>query len=243
MIPYFNNAKKLLSRNASDLLLVGGVGCMLVGGILAIKQTPKALKIIEKKKEHTTVEKVKILTPLYIPSVLLTGIGITQIICSRNITNNKLAAVATAYTVSESAFRTYREKVRDIVEPEKYEEIQREVATEKIRRDPLGNREITMSSKGHVLMYDEMSGRYFRSNINQIDRVANIINKRLRNEMEIQLNDFYREIDSPDLDVIKIGCDVGWNIDKYELDISYGSSIADNDEPCIVLQYDVTPIK
>lgn len=239
MIPYLNYAKNLVSRNATDLLLVGGVGCILSGGILAIKQTPKALKIAEKKKEQTSVEKFKALAPLYIPSILLTGVGITQIICSRNITNNKLAAVATAYTVSESAFRTYREKVKDIVEPEKYEEIKSRVAAEKLKQDPLGNKEIIMTDRGNVLIYDNMSGRYFKGNREDIDHAVNVINKRLRNDMVVQLNDFYAEIG---LNVVKIGCELGWDIDKDDLEVSYSSSIADNGEPCLVIDYEVIPI-
>jgi len=239
MIPYFKDAQKLISRNASDLLLVGGVGCILAGGILGIKQTPKALKIAEKKKNETTMEKVKAIAPLYIPPVLLAGVGITQIVFSRNITNNKLAAVATAYTASESAFRIFKEKVKDSVDPEKYDDIRREVAAEKLRRDPIGNKEVMVTSKGNILIYDSMSGRYFRGSTEEIDRAVNVINKRLRNDMTIQLNDFYIELG---INVVKIGCELGWDIDKEYLEVSYSSSIADNGEPCLVIDYEVVPI-
>jgi hypothetical protein len=239
MIPYLKTAQNLLSRNASDLLLVGGVGCILAGGILAIRQTSKAVQISERMKDETKVEKIKTLAPLYIPSILLTGVGITQIVCSRNITNNKLAAVATAYTVSESAFRTYKEKVRDIVEPDKYEEIKREVAAEKLRKDPVGSKEVIITTKGNVLIYDNMSGRYFRSSMEEIERAANVINKRLRNEMIVQLNELYSEIG---LTPIKIGCDMGWNIDNNYMDPSFSSTIAEDGSPCLVLDYEVIPI-
>jgi hypothetical protein len=239
MNSYSKNVKNILTKNASDLLLVGGVACILGGGALAIRQTPKAVKLMEKKKEDKAIEKVKTITPLYIPSVLLTGLGIAQIICSRNITNNKIAAITTAYTVSETAFKTYKEKVRDIVDPEKYEEIKREVAAEKLRRDPISNKEVTVTSKGDVLIYDNMSGRYFKSSVNDIERAANWINKRLRSEMSMDLNDFYSEIG---LSAIKIGCEVGWHIDEGELEPSFSSTIAENDVPCLVLDYDVVPI-
>lgn len=239
MNQYLNNAKKLLSRNASDLFLVGGVGCILAGGLLAIRQTPKAIKLAEEKKDELYIEKFKSVAPLYIPSVLLTGLGIAQIVCARNITNNKLAAMATAYTVSESAFRTYRTKVRDIVDPEKYEEIKREVASDKLKNDPIRGKEVIMTDRGNILMYDNMSGRYLRSSREEIDRAVNLINKRLRNDMTIQLNEFYSEIG---LDVVKVGCELGWNIDLYDLDVKYDSSIADNGEPCLVMDYEVTSV-
>lgn len=239
MKSYGNSVKRIMSKNASDLLLIGGVACILGGGALAIKQTPKAVRLMEEKKDKDTIEKVKTISPLYIPSVIITGIGIAQIICSRNITNNKIAAITTAYTVSETAFKTYKEKVKDIVEPEKYEEIKREVASEQLKRDPISNKEVIMTKRGDVLIYDNMSGRYFRSSIDEIERAANIINKKLRNEMSMDLNEFYMEIG---LSAIKIGCEVGWHIDEDELEPNFSSTIAEDGQPCLVLDYDVVPI-
>lgn len=237
MNQYIKNAKHLLSRNASDLLLVGGVVSIIGAGALAVKQTPKAVE--KMKKEDTKIEKFKKVAPLYVPSVILTGLGIAQIVCSRNITNNKIAAMATAYTVSETAFKTYKEKVKDIVEPEKYEEIKREVAADKMRKDPVSNKEVIMTNNGNVLMYDNMSGRYLKSSMENVDRAVNTLNKRLMSDMTIQLNEFYLEIG---LDIIKMGCEVGWDIEKEMIDVKYSSTIAENGEPCLVIDYDVIPL-
>lgn len=239
MNQYVKNMRNLVTRNASDLLLAGGVSCILGGGLLAIRQTPKAIRLLEKKKKETTIEKVKTVTPLYIPSILLTGLGVAQIVCSRNITNNKIAAMATAYTVSETAFKTYREKVKDIVEPEKYEEIKREVAAETIRQNPMGNKEIIMTNNGNVLILDSMSGRYFMGNMDDIERAVNLLNKKMMSEMTMQLNDLYSEIG---LSPIKIGVNMGWSIDDSLIEIRFGSAIADNGDPCLVLDYDIMPI-
>lgn len=239
MNEYVKNARNLVAKNASDILLVSGVVSIFGGGLLAIRQTPKAIKILEKKKGETKGEKIKSVAPLYIPSVLLAGIGVTQIVCSRNITNNKIAAMATAYTVSETAFKTYREKVKNIVEPEKFEEIKKEVASEKLKNDPISNKEVIIQAKGNTLIYDNMSGRYFRGNIDDVYHAVNVLNKKMMNEMNLQLNDFYSEIEIPP---IKMGCYMGWSIDRDMIDIRVGSSIADNGEPCLVLDYEVVPI-
>jgi hypothetical protein len=240
MKSYAENVKKLVTRNTSDLLLVGGVTCILGGGLLAIKQTPKAVQLLEKKKEEKTIEKVKAVAPLYIPPIIFTGIGIAQIVCSRNITNNKIAAITTAYTVSETAFKTYKEKVKEIVEPETKEEIDRSYATEMLRKDPIGNKEVIVQSNGNSLIYDEMSGRYFKGNRDDIDRAVNVLNKKMMTDMTMLLNDFYNEIGLP---VVKLGCEMGWDIDKGLIDINITSGIAENGEACLVLDYDVIPIK
>ena len=57
--------------------------------------------------------------------------------------------------------------------------------------------------------------------------------------MYMQLNDLYSEIGLPP---IKIGCNLGWHIDDDTIKIRFGSTIADNGDPCLVLDYDVIPI-
>jgi hypothetical protein len=158
MKPCIKNVKNLMSRNASDLLLIGGVGCILGGGILAIRQTPKAVQLLKEKEDKNTLEKAKTLTPLYLPSVILTGVGIAQIVCSRNITKNKLAAITTAYTVTETAYKTYRDKVKDIVDPEIAKVIDTQVAEEKIKKNPVWN--IKPYSKGQAWVDMIMSANH-----------------------------------------------------------------------------------
>lgn len=239
MKPLVKTVQNLVSKNGADLLLVGGVSCIIGGGIWAIRNTSKAILILDKKKDERTMDKVKAVAPLYAPAIVLTGLGIAQIVCSRNITKNKIATIATAYTVGEKAFHTYREKVREMVEPDKYEDIRREVVADKLKNDPLGNREVIMTGNNDSLMYDEQSGRYFKGNINDIDSAVNMLNKRMRSEMTIRLNDLYNEIGLP---IVKMGGNLGWDIDRYSIEIRYGSHIADSGEPCIVLEYDCTVI-
>ena len=126
-----------------------------------------------------------------------------------------------------------------MVEPDKYEDIRREVVADKLKNDPLGNREVIMTGNNDSLMYDEQSGRYFKGNINDIDSAVNMLNKRMRSEMTIRLNDLYNEIGLP---IVKMGGNLGWDIDRYSIEIRYGSHIADSGEPCIVLEYDCTVI-
>lgn len=60
----------------------------------------------------------------------------------------------------------------------------------------------------------------------------------MRDEMYVSLNDFYSEIG---LDPIKVGNDLGWNIDRGEIDISFSAQVADNDQPCLVVDYTIAP--
>ena len=232
MKPVIKKARNLLHRNASDLLLVGGVGCILGGGVLAIRQTPKAVKLLEEDKEKERLDKVKAVAPLFVPAVGLVVVGITQIVCARNITKNKLAAITTAYTISDKAYKTYRDKVKEMVEPEKYEDIQREVVRETVNKNPANKENINISGN-KVLIYDSSADRYFKGTLNEIEKAVNTLNKRLRNDMTITLNEFYTEIR---LNRTKTGDYLGWHIDKDEIEIYTSSGIADDGRPYIFLE-------
>lgn len=232
MKPVIKKARNLLHRNASDLLLVGGVGCILGGGALAIRRTPKAVKLLEENKEKEKLDKVKVVAPLFVPAVGLVVVGITQIICARNITKNKLAAITTAYTISDKAYKTYRDKVKEMVEPEKYEDIQKEIVRETVNKNPANKENINISGD-KVLIYDNSSDRYFEGTLNEIEKAINTLNKRMRTNMTISLNEFYNEIG---LNRTKTGEYLGWHIDKDEIEIYTGSGIADDGRPYIFLE-------
>ena len=232
MLPIIKNARNLVSRNASDLLLIGGVGCILTGGALAIRKTPEAVLILDRKKKESNLEKVKAVAPLFIPAVGFTVVGIVQIVCSRNITKNKIAAITTAYTVTETAYKTYRDKVKEYVEPEQYEDIEREFVRETVKRNP-NNKETINISGNKVLIYDNSADRYFEGTLNEIEKAVNTLNKRLRNDMVITMNEFYSEIG---LNPTKTGEYLGWKIDKDEIEIYTSSGIADDGRPYIMLE-------
>ena len=232
MKPVIKTVRTLVSKNASDLLLFGGIGCILGGGALAIRQTPKAVKLLEENKKKDNLEKIKEVAPLFVPTVGLVGVGIIQIVWARNITKNKLAAMTTAYTISDKAYKTYRDKVKEIVEPEKYENIQKEVARETVNRNP-SNKECINVSGNKVLIYDSSADRYFEGTLNEIEKAVNILNKRMRNDMTISLNEFYTEIG---LNRTKTGEYLGWDIDKDEIEIYTSSGISEDGRPYMILE-------
>ena len=60
----------------------------------------------------------------------------------------------------------------------------------------------------------------------------------MRDEMYISLNEFYYEIG---LNPISIGDDLGWNIDHGYIELSFSSQLTDDGNPCLVIDYQVTP--
>ena len=57
-------------------------------------------------------------------------------------------------------------------------------------------------------------------------------------EQYVSLNDLYYAIGLPD---IKLGEALGWNIDKGYIDVQFGTHLAANGTPCLVLAFNVAP--
>ena len=77
-----------------------------------------------------------------------------------------------------------------------------------------------------------MSGRYFESDIEKLRKAVNDLNRRMRDEIQITLNEFYYEIG---LDSIKIGDSLGWDIDKGYIELEFSSQLDKDGVPCLVI--------
>lgn len=148
------------------------------------------------------------------------------------------AALATAYTLSESTLKEYQEKVVETIGEKKERDIREQVAKEKMVKNPV--REVILTEKGgNTICYDVISGRYFKSDRDTISRIVNDLNRQMRDEMYVSLNDFYYELG---LDSTKMGDDLGWNIDNGYIEINFSSHLDANGTPCLVMDYQVAPV-
>ena len=95
-----------------------------------------------------------------------------------------------------------------------------------------------ITGKGETLCYDSITSRYFKCDIEKLRKVENMMNKRLLSEMYISLNEFYYEIG---LNQTDIGDDLGWNIEEGLVDLEFSSQLAEDDTPCLVIGYRVSP--
>ena len=192
--------KTSIYKHSPEILTGVGIAGMVTTTILAVKATPKALILINEKKEEKNVDKLDILDTVkatwtcYIPSVITGGLSVICIIGANSVNLRRNAALAAAYSLSESTLKDYQEKVIEAVGDKKEKTIRESAAKEKLNRNPLGNSEVIMTGTGETLCYDVVSGRYFKSDIEKIRRVENELNREMRDEMYVSLNEFYSEI-------------------------------------------------
>lgn len=241
---FFKSTRTFLGKHSPEILTGIGVTGMITTTILAVKSTPKALILIEEKKkelgtdELTAIEVVKTAWKPYIPALAL-GIASASCIIGASAVNAKRnAALATAYAISERTLVRYRDKIIDTIGEKKEKEVREKIAQDEVNKNKVSNNGVIVTSKGNTLCRDAISGRYFRSDIDKIKKIVNELNRQMIYQNYISLNDFYYELG---LDPVKNGSALGWNLDSGLIELDFSTCLAENDEPCVVIDYLVGP--
>lgn len=236
--------KTSIKKHSPEILTGIGIAGMITTTVMAVRATPKALILIEERKEEIgvnqleAVDLIKTTWMCYVPAALTGTLSIACLIGASSVNVRRNAALATAYTLSESALKDYQEKVIEMFGEKKNEAVKDAIAKDKVEKNPVVTREVIITEKGNTLCYDAVSGRYFKGDIEKIKKAECELNRQMRDEMYISLNDFYYEIG---LDNIKLGDELGWNIDDGYIDLSFSSQLASDGTPCLVIDYTIAP--
>jgi hypothetical protein len=246
------NLQNTMSKHSSEILTSIGIAGMLTTTIMAVKATPRAVILIDheiyrRNSNENADDPIDRLEPMnvikttwkcYIPAAITGSLSILCLVGASSVNTRRNAALATAYTISESALKDYQEKVIETIGEKKERDVRDAVAKERINRDPVKNHQVIITEKGNTLCYDPISGRYFKSDMETIKRAQNELNRQMLDEMYVSLNEFY---DKLGLKNTFMGDDIGWNVADGYLDLSFSSQISDEDTPCLVMDYIVAP--
>lgn len=240
-----------IHKHAPEILTGIGIAGMLTTTVLAVKATPKAMKLIEDKKEEletdhlTPVETVKTAWKCYIPAASTAVVSTACLIGSSTISGRRNAALATAYKVVESAHKQYREKVIETIGEKKEELVRDKIAKEQVETNPVSESEIYQTRGGTTLCFDSLGGRYFYSSQDVIERAVNRLNRQMINHEYAALNDLYEYIG---LEGTVLGDKLGWSLGGTKdgtVSVWFSSQIAQvnlKGIPCLVVNYNIAPI-
>ena len=241
MKDFIKHAEIWTTKHSPEILTGLGITGMFSMTVMAVKATPKAIRLIEEKKREEQVdalsvgETIKVAWKPYIPAAITGVASISCLIGSSSVNARRMTALTAAYQLSETALSDYREKIIETIGEKKEKTVRDKINKDKVDKNPTSKSEVIVTSKGSTLCFDPISGRYFKSDIDAIKRAENTLNKRMLHDIGgyISLNEFYDEIG---LDHIDIGNDLGWNVDEL-IDITITSHVTDTGEPAIVLDY------
>lgn len=243
------NIGRFANDNSPTILTALGAAGTVTTALLTARASFEAAKLLQYEVDdkgyfeevgfELTKRKARIVWTLFVPPVITGCISVAAIISANTISTKRSAALATAFSLTETAFNEYREKVIEQIGINKEEKVRVAVAEEQMRRNTPPSSEVLIIDNGKVLCYDSMTGRYFQSSVQEIRRAMNEINHEINNQGSASLNDFHRLLGLPET---AMGDEVGWNTDKL-LEVVFTTILAENDQAAISVGYVYTPIR
>lgn len=246
-----NGLKPMIVKYEPEILMSMGIAGLVFSTIWGIKATFRASKVIEEYKSSKNIDKItpkefiKLTWKLYLPVIASTAVSIPCVITGNRVSSKRYAALATAYTVSNAALQEYKDKTLEVVGEKKAQQIQEAVSKDKIEATYDGKNQIILTGNGDNLFFEPISGRYFKTNWNNISKAANELNAEAISNMDgqVRLNDWFEKLGLEDTNM---GDELGWDIrngPKSLLKISISSHLTKDNIPCGAIEYQNMPIK
>lgn len=243
--------QSVATQNASAILtavgVVGTAGTAVLTGrasynaALAIQemgiQEGTVLEDDKSPDEFSRMEKVQAVWPLFLPPVAV-GIGtVACIIGANRISAGKAAALAAAYGISERQLSEYKEKTLEKLGVNKEKALRDEIAADRVKNDPPINKEVIIVANGDVLFYDTITGRYFESTVDKVNKALSHVLSEIYNYNAASLSVFFDDLGLPATDYTD---QVGWNAESHpELDFS--TTTTPDDRPCMTVSLHPMP--
>lgn len=234
-----------LSKHSPKILLGVGIAGMITTTVLAVRATPKALMLLEdaryeKDREELTVpDVVKACWKPYVPAAVTGLASIGCLIGSNAVNSKRMAALAAAYQLSETAFSEYKEKVVETIGEKKERTVREKISEERVKQATTGVREVYPTGRGTSLFLEPTCNQLFESDIEFVRRAVNNINERMLHDIcgSASLGEFYDELG---LERSDICTDIGWNTDRL-LKVDFHPSMTSDMRPCLALYYETPP--
>jgi Family of unknown function (DUF6353) len=250
--------KFLLNENSTTILTSVGVVGTGATAYLTGRATFKAAELIAQKErdviaaevaqdfpegmsknlELTRFDKVRVVWRQYIPPVVSGLATVAAIVGANRIASRKIAALTVAAGLSERALQEYKAKVIERIGRRDHEKIRDAVAQDRVNRNPVDSQEVIIVGTGEALFYDNATGRYFQSTMENVKKAANKVNFEIVHYMNASLSQFYDEIGLP---ATAYTDSVGFNSDHL-LELDFSATISTDGRPCIVIDFVNPPI-
>lgn len=204
--------KGMWKKKSPIILSCAGAAGVVITTILAIRATPKAVRLLEDASdkhfdegngELTVVEKIKIAGPVYIPTVLAGVATVSCVLGSNFLTLKQQLSLASAYAIVDSSYRNYRDRLISLHGKETDIEVLDNISMDRYY-------EILPSAPadGKVLWYEPYSDIFFERTEKEIIDAEYHVNRNFTLRGESNLNEFYEFLG---LESTDYGCDIGWN--------------------------------
>jgi hypothetical protein len=209
---------KLYLKHYSPTILtcIGAIG-VVATSVMAVKVTPKAVKLLEratdeKGEDLTKLEVIQIAGPAYITTIVI-GLSTISCIFGANVLNKRnQASLASAYALLDQSYRKYRKAAISVYGEDADSKIKIESAKETyVSADGYVIYDTILDQTSEkILFYDDYSQRYFLSTMSSVLNAQYHLNRNFTLRGDTNLNEFYEFLG---IDKIDCGDDIGWSMD------------------------------
>lgn len=242
---FIKGIRTVATKHSPEILTGIGIAGMITTTVLAVRATPKAMDLIDDKKNELetdklpVVETVKTTWKCYIPAVITGALSVSCLVGASATNLKRNAALATAYKLSETALNEYKDAVVETIGEKKVQDVRDKVAEKRIEKNPVSKTDVIMGDNGATLCLDSLTGRYFYSDMDSLKKAENQLNRNIINNMYQSLNDFY---DLVGINYSEIGDELGWNLDSGTIELGFSSQLTDDGRPCLVVDFNHPPM-
>ena len=238
-----------LRRSSPTILTVLGIAGVVGTTVMAIKATPKAMKLIKAKKDElntdklTPTELVQTTWKCYIPSALIGAGTIVCIIGIGVMDKRNQAALTSAYAMLNESYKQYRQAAKKVYGEDADNKIHAEVAKDaRVASYEWGYQVYNMDmdpESEQLLFYDLTSKKYFTTTMAAVLNAQYHVNRNLAVRGDCSLNEYLSFLG---IDGVDKGDEMGWDIsymveemDSYWLDFDNQKTTLEDGLECITI--------
>lgn len=243
--------KKVKKYYPAILTLVGAVGTIGTS-VLAVKATPKALRLIrqDSKMNHegdadaySMKEAIQSSWKCYIPTILVGSTTVACIFGANYLSVKNQASLASAYALLNESYKQYKDSAKSILGEDAHKQIKAKMATDMyISSDGFNLYERRYDESDVCLFYDFNSSRYFRSTLAAVINAQYHTNRNFQLRGCVYLDEYY---DFLGLESIEGGDILGWcaeDMDGYVwLDFNNEYTVLEDGMECYIIESSFEP--
>lgn len=240
--------EKWVVQNAPDVLTGVSAGLSILAVGLAIPATTKAQKLIYQKEEDgralakvreqeyvemTKFDKIRSCWTCYIPTMMALGTSIAASVFANHISSTRLAALATAYGITEKKVSEYEEAIKSLNEPNQ-QKVNDKVIDNFVKENPPDGGVIEDTGTGSILFIDKETGRRFKASYSHVANAFKRISDNLVTNEEMHINDLYIELELPEQESGNL---LGWFPNDWPINPNFIEKTTETGEKYYVITY------
>lgn len=204
-------------------------------GICAAKASLKAKEEIEQLEEPTTIDKAKVLVPIYGPAVAVGGVTVACILSANRISVKRYAALAGTCAIAKSQLQEHKDKVLEMFGKENAASVEQEIAKDQIKMKT--SDKLIYACDELITCKDLVTGKVFKSSMVRIQAAANYVNSEILLGGSANLASFYDELGE---EYPTIADKIRWHCDSRTpmMQVEFGAEISEHGLPYLTFTYE-----